>query len=163
VAGFDIFSVLKSYGRRQSLEDLGLYILPQAVPPRNATFVDKERSVIVPLGIPGPPPVPGTALAFEYRVPANRRGILARLGVDCVDPAALPSIQFSVLRSGAPVPNYVNVQAPIGTIGVPDTVHQTFDGDQLLQIQIANFSAFDLEVHVRVVAWFWDVIEEYGR
>jgi hypothetical protein len=156
----NIFDILRPYGKRASLEDLGLYVLPQAVPPRNATLVDQSSSPIVPAGIPG---VPGTALAFDYLVPANRRGIMARLAVDTPDPAALPAIRFAVLRSSAPVPNYQNVQAPIGTIGVPDTVNVVFDGDQHMQVVVSNSSAFDFEVHVRVVAWFWDVIMEFGR
>lgn len=156
----NLFDILKPFGQRASLEDLGLYILPQAVPPRNATLLDQTSYPIVPFGIPG---VPGTILAFDYLVPANRRGIMARLTVDPPDPAALPSILFSVQRSGAPVPNYQLVQSPIGTIGEPDSVNVVFDGDQRMQVRLFNTSAFALEVNVRVVGWFWDVIMEYGR
>jgi len=156
----DILSKIQPFGKRASLEDLGLYVLPQAVPPRNATLVDQSSSPTVPAGIPG---VPGSIVAFDYIVPANRRGILARLAVDPPDPAALPAIRFSVLRSFAPVPNYQNVEAPIGTIGVPDQVNVVFDGDQRMQVVVTNSSAFDFQVHVRVYAWFWDVIMDYGR
>ena len=156
----NIFDIIKPYGRRASVEDLGLYVLPQEFIPRNATFVDQASSPIVPFGIPG---VPGTALAFDYLVPANRRGVIRRLAVDPADPAAIPSIRFSVLRSGSPVPNYQNAEVPMGTIGQPDLVSAQFDGDQRMQILILNTSAFDFEVFVRVVAWFWDVIEERGR
>jgi len=156
----NIFDILRPYGKRASLEDVGLYVLPQAVPPRNATIVDQTSSPTVPAGIPG---VPGTVVAFSYRVPSNRRGVMARLGVDPPDPAAVPALKFSVLRSSAPVPNYQNVEVPIGTIGVPDQVNVVFDGDQLMQIVVSNSSAFDFQVHVRVYAWFWDVIMDYGR
>jgi hypothetical protein len=152
----DLLSMLKPYGKRTSVEDLGLYILPQVVAPRNATLVDQTKVPIVPFG--------GSIIAFEYKVPANRRGTLRRLGIDVVDPAALPDIKFSVQRSGSPVPNYQNVPIPIGTIGSPDEVNIVFDGDQLLQVLLINSNVMvNREVTVRVVAHFWDVIENWGR
>ena len=156
----DIFSLLKPYGKRASVEDLGLYVLPQEFIPRNATFIDQTRSPIVPAAAG---PFLGSVVAFEYRVPPNRRGVLRRLAVDPTDPAAMPSIRYSVLRSDATVPNYQIAEVPIGTIGVPDFVYVEFDRDQLLQVQVTNAAGFDFEVFVRVVAWFWDVIEESGR
>lgn len=160
MAGMNIFQILKPFAKRASVEDFGLYVLPQEFIPRNATFVDQQSAPIVPAGIPG---VPGTALAFDYLVPLNRRGVLRRLAVDPSDPAGLPSISYSVLRSGAPVANYQNVRAPIGSIGQPDLVSVQFDGTQRMQVLALNTSAFAFEVFVRAVAWFWDVIEDYGR
>jgi len=152
----DIFSVLKPYGKRMSVEDLGLYILPQVVPPRNATLLDQTTVPIVPFG--------GNIVAFDYLVPPNRRGTLRRLGVDVVDPAALPDLTFSVRRSGAPVPNYQSVPIPIGTIGEPDEVNIVFDGDQRMQVVLFNANLMvNREATVRVVAHFWDVIENWGR
>lgn len=157
----DLLTMLKPPTRRVSVEDIGLYILPQSVPPRNATIVDQSSSPVVPAGVPG---VPGSVIGFQYRVPANRRGILARLGVDSVDPAALPFLRFAILRSQAPVPNYQNVETPIGSIGAPDTVNVTFDGDQFMQVQVTNSDNVNpRQVHVRVVAWFWDTIENWGK
>jgi hypothetical protein len=151
----DLFKLLP-YGKRASLEDYGIYILPQAVPPRNATLLDQTRSLVVPQS--------ATLTMFEYRTPPNRRGILRRLAVDAVDPAGLPSLLFSVLRSGAPVPNYQINELPIGTIGVPDEVNVVFDGDQVLQVVVQNVNAFTpYEAYVRVVGHWWDVIEERGR
>lgn len=159
----NIFDLIKPYGRRASAEDLGIYILPQVVAPRNATLLDQARSPIVPAAA-AVPFTPGQVVAFEYRVPANRRGTLRRLSVDAVDPAALPSLTFSVLRSSAPVPNYQLTEVPIGTIGVPDEVNIVFDGDQLMQVVVFNSNTFNTyEVSVRVVAHFWDVVIEWGR
>lgn len=144
-------------GGRVSLEDLGVYLLPQAVPPRNATLVDQSVEAVIAAG-------PGTSLIlFQYQCPSQRRGILARLAVDAPDPAALPNLSFSVLRSGAPVPNYQLVPLPIGTVNQPDTVQVTFDDAQLLQVQVTNAAGFPFDVHCRVVAWFWDVIQVSGR
>ncbi len=148
--------MLKPYGRRMSVEDLGLYILPQEFIPRNATFVDQTREQSVA--------AVSSAMVFEYRVPANRRGVLRRLACDSASPGALPNLRYSVLRSGAPVPNYQIEEFPIGTVNVPDFVMVQFDGDQLMQVQVTNLAAgFAFDVHVRVVAWFWDVLEERGR
>src|SRR5882672_7101553 len=104
----DVFALLTPSLKRASVEDMGLYILPQEFAPRNATLVDQTTVPTVPFG--------GSIVAFEYRVPANRRGTLRRLGVDVVDPAAIPDLTFSVRRSSAPVPNYQLVPIPIGTI-----------------------------------------------
>ncbi len=148
--------MLKPYSRRMSLEDLGLYILPQDFVPRNATFIDQTREQSVA--------ALSTVVMFEYQVPANRRGILRRLAVDSASPGALPSLRYSVLRSLAPVPNYQLEELPIGTVNTPDLVVVTFDGDQLLQVQVTNTNAgFAFDVHVRVVGWFWDVLEVRGR
>lgn len=147
--------LLKPFTGRRSVEDLGLYILPQEFIPRNATFLDQTRQQIVAAA--------STVVIFEYRVPANRRGVLRRLAVDTIDPGALPNFRYSVLRSGAPVPNYQNEELPIGTIGTPDVVRVDFDREQLLQVSVVNSAAFGFEVHARVVAWFWDVMQEAGR
>lgn len=148
--------MLKPYGRRMAVEDLGLYILPQKFIPRNATFVDQTREQSVAAA--------SAVIVFEYRVPANRRGVLARLACDSASPGALPNLRYSVLRSQAAVPNYQLEEFPIGTVNAPDEVSVQFDGDQLLQVQVTNLSVgFGFDVHVRVVAWFWDVLEERGR
>ncbi len=152
----DIFSLLKPFGKRASVEDLGLYILPQEFIPRNATFLDQTREQSVA--------ALSTVTMFDDRVPANRRGVLRRLAVDSASPGALPSLRYSVLRSGAPVPNYQLEELPVGTIAVPDLVYVEFDRDQQLQVAVVNSNAgFAFDVHVRVVGWFWDVIEEAGR
>lgn len=157
----NMLGLLKPFGRRASVEDFGLYLLPQEFIPRNATFVDQRRGGVVPPGIPG---LPGTLLAFEYLVPSNRRGVMRRLGVDAEDPAALASLSVSVLRSGAPVPNYQLVTLPIGSPDTPDLVYVEFDRDQLLQIVVSNTSLVSpYDTSARVVAWFWDVSEESGR
>lgn len=154
----NVFDVLKPFGRRVSAEDLGLYLLPQEFPPRNATVVDQILNVLVPLG--GAPTVAG----FNYRVPANRRGVLRKLAVDTFDPAGIPFTQFSVRRSGAPVPNYQNDDVPIGTVGEPTWVWVEFDGDQVFEVVLTNSSATQgYQTYVRAVLWFWDVIEERGR
>lgn len=154
----NIFDVLKPYGRRQSLEDLGLYVLPQAIPPRNSTVVDQIRSVLVPFG--GAP----TAAGFNYRVPANRRGVLRLLAVDTFEPAGIPFITFSVQRSGSPVPNYQNADIPLGTVGEPTWVWAEFDGDQIFEVTLVNSSlTTGYQTYVRAVLWFWDVLEMRGR
>jgi len=143
-------------GGRRALDALGIDILPQEFIPRGALVVDLQ-----PQG--GIVPAAGSLLMVDYLVPPNRKGVLRRLAVDAVDPAGTPSITFSVLRSGASVGNYQNTEAPIGTIGVPDLVHVDFDREQRLQVIVFNASAFALEVHVRAVAWFWDIQQEAGR
>jgi len=147
--------------KRVSLEDMGVTLRPQEFPPRNAFYLDQTVAPVIGPGIPG---APNTVIAFQYQVPEWRQGVLRRLSVDPSDVAALPSITFSVLRSNAPVHNYQNVPAPIGTIDEPDQVYVEFDRQQLLQVAVSNANVFfPYEVHVRVVAWFWDYVETSGR
>jgi len=154
----NIFDFIKPYGRRASVEDLGLYILPQEVPPRNSTVVDQILTVLVPFG------GAQTPTGFNYRVPPNRRGVLRLLAVDTFDPAGIPFLTFSVLRSGAPIANYQRDSIPIGTVGEPTWVWGEFDGDQIFEVVLFNSSVTTgYQAYVRAVLWFWDVLEERGR
>ncbi len=143
-------------GKRVSLEDMGVMLLPQHYVPRNATRIDHDVNPVIAAGAVD-------AIAFQYQVPEYRQGVLRRLAVEPLDPAAIPSITFSIKRSGAPVHDYQNVQTPIGTVGVPDEVYVEFDRQQLLQITVSNSSGFPYDVHVRVIAWFWMYVEVSGR
>lgn len=151
----NLFDLIKPYSRRLSLEDLGIYLNPVDTPPRNSTIIDQRRSAVVP--------AVSTLVLFDYLVPPFRRGILRRLAVDAQNPAGLPALSFSILTSGAPVPNYQNVTLPIGTIGTPDNVYVQYDREQHLQIAVTNSALVGYDVMVRVVAWFWDEIPEAGR
>lgn len=143
-------------GGRRSIEDMGIYILPQEFIPRNATFVDQTRTVATPTN--------GNVIAFSYKTPPNRRGRLARLAVETFDPAGIPFTQFSILRSGSPIPNYQNNDIPFGTIGVPDTVYAEIDREQDLQVQLQNSSVTSgFTTFVRIVFWHWDIQAEAGR
>ncbi len=152
----DLTKALKLFGKRISLEDVGLMLQPNEFVPRGAYWIDQTRSPLVPAGAVD-------FVVFQLEVPAWRKGIFKKLAVEPSDPAAIPAITWSIKRSGATVENYQNVDAPIGGINFPDVVNVEFDRQQLLQVTVSNAAAFPYDMHVRVIAWFWDIVEVSGR
>jgi len=152
----DLIKMVRLFGRRVALEDMGIMLQPQEFPPRNCFYLDDEQNPVVAAGAVD-------QVVFSYQVPEFRKGVLRRLAVEPLDPAGIPSIRWSIRRSGSPVQTYQNEQAPIGTLGVPDTVYVEFDRQQLLEVIVSNVAAFPFDLYVRVVAWFWDVVDVSGR
>lgn len=141
---------------RVSLEDMGVMLRPHEFPPRGAFYLDHKVFPVVAAGAVD-------VIVFQYLVPAFRQGVMRRLAVEPNDPAAIPSISWSIKRSGTPVQDYQQVPSPIGSVAEPDWVVVEFDRQQLMQVTVSNSAFFPYDVSVRVVGWFWDIVKNAGR